>query len=239
MSPGALRTELAGRGLSVESERQSGRLVVLSAADSYTAGGTVRAAAMITILTGHIDQARREGYEGLRITSDMCWAIRPVGGLDELMPYESAVSELLVANGATAVCQYDRQSFDTVTLAGVAANHGLAVAAVTYHHDAMLRICRQHVPSGLRVAGEIDYRALEPLTQALNEALALDEHVHINLARLAFVDAVAAGALLQAALSLSATQRMTIRCQPLVHKVLQLLGATTLAGLTLVLTDDG
>jgi anti-anti-sigma regulatory factor len=102
----------------------------------------------------------------------------------------------------------------------------------------MLRICRQHVPSGLRIAGEIDYRALEPLTQALNEALALDEHVHINLARLAFIDAVAAGALLQAALSLSATQRMTIRCQPLVHKVLQLLGATTLAGLTLVVTDD-
>lgn len=59
----------------------------------------------------------------------------------------------------------------TLSLAGAAAAHGRAVAAVTYHHDAVLRIYRQHLPPGVRIAGEPDYRGPEPLTRALSGAL--------------------------------------------------------------------
>jgi len=51
------------------------------------------------------------------------------------------------------------------------------VAAATYHADELLRICRQYMPPGLRVAGDIDYRAVEPLNRALVEELPLDEHM--------------------------------------------------------------
>jgi anti-anti-sigma regulatory factor len=234
----ALRAELAERDLPVREAIQRGQLTVAPAIDTFVSGGSFSAARMIRTLGAEIKGAATAGHQGLRITSDMCWTLRPVGGLDQLMTYESQFAELLAEGRAIAICQYDRQCFDTITLSGVAANHALAVAAVTYHDDALLRICRQYLPAGLRVAGELDYRAIDALTRALSEALALDEHVHVNLTHLRFVDVAAAGAFIQAGLSMSDGQRMTVRCQPQVYKVLQALGADELPHLGLVVTDD-
>src|SRR5258706_263975 len=81
--------------------------------------------------------------------------------------YESQIAHVLSGANALAVCQYDRQRFDTVTLASVTAAHGRAVAALTYHDDVMLRVCRQYAPPGIRVAGEIDFRHVDVLSLAL------------------------------------------------------------------------
>ena len=45
----------------------------------------------------------------------------------------------------------------------------------------VLRICRQHVPPGVRVAGELDASRLGALRDALAEAVRLDPDVHLNL----------------------------------------------------------
>jgi anti-anti-sigma regulatory factor len=234
----ALSTELAERGLPVGEATDAGQMSVLTSGETYLSGGSFASARMIGMLTGEIERARREGFAGLWITSDMCWALRPVSGVEELMAYESEVTRLLAEGRATSVCQYDRQCFDTVTLAGVAAHHALALAAATYHDDALLRICRQYQPPGVRVSGEIDYRWIEPLTRALSEALALDDHVHVNLSGLSFTDGSAAGAILQAAASLRSGQRMTVRCAAQAAKVLRLLGLPDLAGVAMVVVDD-
>jgi hypothetical protein len=197
-----LRTELAGRDLPVGEATASGRMSVLTSGDTYLAEGSFTSARMIDLLAGQIAQARADGYAGLWITSDMCWALRPVTGVDQLMDYEAQMTRLLADQGATALCQYDRQCFDTVTLTGAASNHSLALAAGTYHDDPLLRVCRQYQPPGVRVSGEIDYRGVEPLTRALTEALHLDQRVHVNLAGLDFIDGSAAGAMVQAAASL-------------------------------------
>ncbi|SDY15301.1 STAS domain-containing protein [Micromonospora pattaloongensis] len=234
----ALHAELAGRGLPIDEATQAGRLHLATSAETYLAEGSFAANRMLDLLSDRIEQARSEGYRALRIAGDMSWALRPVAGVDELMTYESQLRSLLADGGGIAICQYDRRCFDPVTLAGVTAAHELAVAAVTYHDDALLRICRQYVPGGLRVAGELDYRAVAPLTRALTESLSLDEHVHVNLTQLAFIDVQAAGALLQAALSLATGQRMVLRCRPLIHKVLRTLGADEIPQLDLVISDD-
>jgi anti-anti-sigma regulatory factor len=234
----ALRSQLSERGLPISDVTGSGQMSVLASGETYLADGSFGAARMIRLLTGQIAQARRDGFAGLWITSDMCWALRPVTGVEELIDYESQMTRLLVDGGATAVCQYDRQCFDTVTLAGVAANHALALAAATYHDDALLRICRQYQPPGVRVSGEIDYRRTGPLARALSEALALDEHVHVNLTGLSFTDGSAAGAVVQAAAGLRDGQRMSIRCQPQAAKVLRTLGIDTLSGVAMVVVDD-
>ena len=65
----------------------------------------------------------------------------------------------LAGTAVSMLCQYDRERFDPVTLASVAAFHTRSVAAATYHADAVLRICRQYAPPGIRLAGEIDYQA--------------------------------------------------------------------------------
>jgi hypothetical protein len=101
------------------------------AAEAYLATGEFDADRMLGVLTHQIAQAAREGHRGLRMSADMSWALRPVAGLQQLPGYESRAGRLLSQASATAVCQYDRRSFDTVTLADVTAVHGRAIAAVT------------------------------------------------------------------------------------------------------------
>jgi anti-anti-sigma regulatory factor len=234
----ALRTELTDRGLALRDAIRSGQIDVATCGETFLAGGGFSSVRMLARLAGQIQQARRDGFSGLRVTSDMCWALRPVTGVDELMDYESQVSRLLTDGHATAVCQYDRQCFDNVTLSGVTAHHAVALAAVTYHDDALLRICRQYLPPGLRVAGEIDYRGIEPLSRALSEVLALDEHIHVNLTSLSFIDGSAAGALMQAAASLPAGRRMTVWCTAQTAKILRALNVDVMPAVQLVVTDD-
>jgi anti-anti-sigma regulatory factor len=239
LEPGQLSSELSDRGLPVEASTCSGQLEVVPSVSAYVTGGAFDSAEVITGLRNRIDAALADGYPGLRISADMVWALRPVSGLEQLLTFEVQFSELLASRPATAVCQYDRAGFDAVSLAGAAAAHGRAVAAVTYHSDAVLRICRQHIPPGVRVAGELDYRGLEPLTRALSEAVRLDGHVFLNLSQLGFIDVAAAGVVLQTAYGLVGGKLMTVVCQPVIGKVLRTLGGDRIAALKLVVRDVG
>lgn len=238
LSAEALAAQFAQRGIPTEAAGQDGQLLVTTSAGFFVPQGTFDAERSIDELRTEIDQARRDGYAGLRVASDMCWALRPVRGLAELMDYETALTRMLADQQATAVCQFDRESFDTVTISAAVDAHGLTVAAVTYHDDALLRICRQHVPTGIRVAGAIDYRAADPLTRALTEALSLDNHIVVNLTQLRFIDTFTAGLLVQAAVALSEGQRMTIRCGGMILEVLRALGMDEVAGVSLVVPDE-
>ena len=114
----------------------------------------------------------------------------------------------------SVLCQYDRERFDPVTLATVAAFHTRSVAAATYHADAMLRICRQYAPPGIRLAGEIDYRHEEPLALALAEAIRLEGDITVNMAGLAFIDGSCARMIVDAARGLAASRSVVLRCRP-------------------------
>ncbi|WP_203904161.1 MEDS domain-containing protein, partial [Virgisporangium aliadipatigenens] len=209
LTPDELEGVLVERGITPQEPLARGQLEVTTSAAAFVSSGAFDAERVIAALGRHMAEAQSAGYPGLRVTADMCWALRPVAGLEQLVEYESRFTRLLAGSGATAVCQYDRQCFDAVTLAGVSAAHSHAVAAVTYHHDPVLRICRQHIPPGVRLAGELDYRALEPLQNALGEAVRLDPHVFLNMTQLRFIDVAAAGAIVQTALGLGNGGRMT------------------------------
>jgi anti-anti-sigma factor len=239
LAPGELSAELSERGLPVESTMCSGQLEVAPSVSAYIVSGTFDPAHVISGLRDRLDGALAGGYPGLRISADMVWALRPVSGLEQLLTFEVQFSELLATRRATAVCQYDREGFDAVSLAGASAAHTRGVAAVTYHNDAVLRICRQHIPPGVRVAGELDFRGVDDLTRALAEAVRLDKQVFLNLSRLRFIDVAAAGVVLQTALGLAGGKLMTVVCQPAVGKVLQALGGDQLSTLTLVIRDVG
>ena len=94
-----------------------------------------------------------------------------------------------------------------------------------YHEDPILRICRQHSPPGIRLAGEIDFTRAEILTQAVGEALRIDRDVHVNLVQLRYIDAACTAIIVQAAASLPPDRRMVVTCNGLVHEVFALLGA--------------
>ena len=239
LEPDRLSTELSERGLPVAASTRSGQLEVLPSVSAYVAAGTFDPVRMISGLRDRIDGALAEGYPGLRISSDMVWALRPVSGLEQLLTFEVQFNELLASRPAIAVCQYDRAGFDAVSLAGASAVHGRSVAAVTYHSDAVLRICRQHLPPGVRIAGELDYRGIDPLTRALAEAVRLDSHLFLNLTQLSFIDVAAAGVVLQTAYGLVGGKLMTVVCRSAVGKVLRALGGGEVAALKLIVRDVG
>jgi len=230
--------QLAERGITAEEPRRRGQLRVHGSEESWLAGGGFEATQMIESLAGEIEAAHREGYAGLRLSADMCWATRPVSGVEQLVVFETEVNALFDGGLLTAICQYDRNSFDPVTLATATAAHPSAVAATVYHEDPLLRVTRQHAPPGVRLAGELDFSRIDVLRQALSEAVRLDHNVYLNLRHLQFIDASAAGILIQAALGLADGRRMAVVCQGLVQKVLALVGSEEVPQLRVVVAHD-
>lgn len=232
IAPERLRAELADRGVP-ERPLLPDQLTIAASEESWLRNGGAR---MVRWLARELDDAQRDGFAGLRVTADMCWISRPGAGADELPVFESDVDKLFGDGRLTAICQYDREIFDAVTLAFAAAVHPLAVAAAVYYEDPVLRICRQHTPPGVRIAGELDLGHVEELTLALAEALRLDRDIELNLARLHFMDAAAVGAVFRAVAGLPAGRTMRVRCGGPVLRMLRLVGLPDLPGVVIVET---
>lgn len=232
IAPERLRAELADRGVP-ERPLRPDQLTIAASEESWLRNGGAR---MVRWLARELDGAQRDGFAGLRVTADMCWISRPGAGADELPVFESDVDKLFGDGRLTAICQYDREIFDAVTLAFAAAVHPLAVAAAVYYEDPVLRICRQHTPPGVRIAGELDLGHVDELTLALAEALRLDRDIELNLARLHFIDAAAVGAVFRAVAGLPADRTMRVRCGGPVLRMLRLVGLPDLPGVVIVET---
>lgn len=235
--PGTLINELTEREVLPDGVVDPEQLVISTPAESWMIGGTFHPDALLDLLADQVEAAQRAGFTGLRMTADMCWATRPVSGLEQLVTFEKQVNELFVDGQLTAICQYDRHSFDAVTLAIAADAHPRAVAAATYHQDPILRICRQYRPPGVRIAGDLDYTRLAPLATALEESLRLDSRPYLNLRDLHFIDVPAANAIMSAVAGLGAEQIMTIVCPTRIATTLRLLGLTELPRLQLLISD--
>jgi anti-anti-sigma regulatory factor len=241
--PGTLISELTEREVLPDGVVDPEQLVVGTPAESWLVGGAFHADALLDLLADQVEAAQRDGFTGLRMTADMCWATRPPGGpgqlngLEQLVTFEKRVNELFVDGQLTAICQYDRHSFDAVTLAIAADSHPRAVAAATYHQDPILRICRQYRPPGVRVAGDLDYTRLAPLATALEETLRLDSRPYLNLRDVHFIDVPAANTIMSAVAGLGAEQTMTIVCPGRIATTLRLLGLTELPRLQLLISD--
>jgi anti-anti-sigma regulatory factor len=230
--------ELARRGVAVEAAAGSGQLTAAGCEGRLLSRQAFRADAAVGWLAREAESSREAGFAGLRVAVDMGWALRPVTGIEELPRFEEGIAGVLGGGTASVLCQYDRSRFDPVTLALVAAFHTRSVAAATYHADAVLRICRQYAPPGIRIAGEIDYQAAGPLALALAEAVRLEGDVTVNMAALAFADAPCTAMIADAARAMSASRAVVLRCQPGVAAGLARLGVASLPRVRLVTADD-
>ena len=208
--------ELARRGVAVAAAVGRGQMTAAGCEGRLLSGQVFRADAAVGWLAGQVESSREAGFPGLRVAVDMGWALRPVTGIEELPRFEEGVAAALGSGKASVLCQYDRARFDPVTLASVAGFHTRSVAAATYYADAVLRICRQYAPPGIRIAGEIDYQAAEPLALALAEAVRLDGDIVVNLAALAFADARCTAMIADAVRTMAVSRAVVLRCLPVV-----------------------
>ena len=226
--------ELARRGIAVEPALAAGQLAAAECEGRLLFGQEFDATRAMDWLTSQMTACRREGFPGLRVAVDMSWALRPVTGVEQLPDFEEGVATALAGAAVSVLCQYDREGFDPVTLATVSAFHTRSVAAATYYADAMLRICRQYAPPGIRLAGEIDYQHAEHLALALTEAIRLDGDVAVNMTALAFIDGECARMILDAARGLAPSRTVALHCHPGIAATFELLGAGDMAGVSLV-----
>lgn len=233
-APDELASELTQREIPAQDAIGRGQLSMRGSQESWMAGGDAIADRMLGLIADEIRHTEARGYPGLRVTADMCWATRPVAAVDQLVAFEQRAANLFADGRLTVICQYDRDSFDAVTLAFAAQSHTKAVAALAYYDTPLTRICRQHRPPGIRLAGEVDYSHLQPLQQALSEALRLDQTIHVNLAKVSFIDVTAATAIAKSALSLPAGRAMIITCHEEVAGVFDAIGADQAPQLGLV-----
>jgi hypothetical protein len=231
--------ELERRGIQAQQALERGQLTSAGSEGRLLTGHAFRADAAVGWLARQVQASREAGFPGLRVAVDMGWALRPVAGIEELPRFEEGITGILGGGTASVLCQYDRGRFDPVTLASVAEFHTRSVAAATYYADAVLRICRQYAPPGIRIAGEIDYHAEEPLALALAEAVRLDGDVTVNMAALTFADAPCTAMIADAGRTIAAARAVVLQCRPGVAAGLARLGVTRLPRVRLVTVSDG
>ena len=111
MVDGALRH----RGIDTVSEMKRGALL-LSSERSHLKGGSFDARAMINGLCELIDDAVRDGFQGLCATGDMRWELGEDKNFDLLVEYEALLERVFHEKPFIGMCQYHRDVIPARTL---------------------------------------------------------------------------------------------------------------------------
>ncbi|WP_101785021.1 MEDS domain-containing protein [Nonomuraea indica] len=194
--PPAFLAAAQAYGAEVRQPLHAGQLHVTTAEESFLSGGSFEPERALNGWTAAIDQARTEGYAGLRVAADMGWTVRPLVDMDELTWYEAQANQIFSAGYAMALCCYDRRLFTHAELERISAAHpgaARAGAGSDEEWDPLLRIRR--TPDGLSLDGAADrtnHDALAAVLGPLAAEATSGAPVVIDVAGLAFADVAAA-----------------------------------------------
>lgn len=165
-----------------------------------------------------VHDARSAGYQGLRLTGEMSWALRGRPDTDRLHEYETGVASTVVDSGdLAAVCQYDERLFERDVMPALVARHAGLVRIDPLHDDRRLRIVPSYSPRGLRIGGVIDDTTAAPLADALAQAAAWpsgEPLLVLDLAELDFIDVAGIRTLVRFAEALAPERRVQVAHMP-------------------------
>ena len=119
-----LRSTLLDAGIDVDALIASGQLVVKAAKDAYLVDGVFEPRRMIDMLGQETANAVEAGYQALRVTGEMSWALEGDPGSERLVEYEALLNDFY-ATGAKSysICQYDQRRFDAELLIDMLHTH--------------------------------------------------------------------------------------------------------------------
>jgi hypothetical protein len=75
LTPDAMTAAMHQRGLPVHDAARRGQLTVASSGEVFLTDGRFVPDRTLDALSGHLDDAERQGFDGLRVASDMGWAL--------------------------------------------------------------------------------------------------------------------------------------------------------------------
>jgi len=103
------------------------QLEIIKHDQAYTKDGFFDPDSMISMLKSEMENSFELGFQGLRVTGEMSWALRSLSGSKRLIEYEAKLNNFLPNKNCLAICQYDRRKFDSGILLDVLRTHPLAI----------------------------------------------------------------------------------------------------------------
>ncbi|MET7419217.1 MEDS domain-containing protein [Dactylosporangium sp. NPDC005555] len=234
-APGAIDAWLDPRGVDGALAVARGQLEIRPTADDHFDPGVV-----VGGIRDAVRDARAAGFQGLRLTGEMSWALRTLPDTVRLHEYESEVASTVTGSGdLAAICQYDERLFDKADFSGLVALHPAVVRIDPLHDDRRLRIVPSFSPRGLRIAGTVDESTAGPFGEALTHTAGWPEPiVVIDLAELRFIDVAGIRTLVRAAEALPPDRALHVRhLASTPHNVLRIAGWDPTPGL--IIGDAG
>ncbi len=104
---GMVDSALAEKGVDTAGEIRRGALI-LSSDRSHLEGGPFDPHAMVSMLGKLVDDAVRDGFQGLCATGDMMWEFGVDSNFERLLEYEALLEQLFREKPLQGICQYHR-----------------------------------------------------------------------------------------------------------------------------------
>lgn len=102
-----VESALIGKGIDTDREARRGALVMSSERD-HLSGGAFDPLTMVDGLRAMIDEAVRDGFQGLCATGDMMWELGDEENFDRLLEYEALLEQVFYEKPLQGICQYRR-----------------------------------------------------------------------------------------------------------------------------------
>ena len=186
---------LTEAGFDVGSLMLQGRFCVGDVTSAYLSEGSLQPDIR---LAGHavlVEQALRDGFEGLRVCSEVAPLLRADEVRDDWYGYELRADVLIASLPSIVVCACDQRATEPGVMSDLAAVHSLRGGAVGYPSPFALHAG----PEGLTLSGEVDASSAPRVGRWLTEALEDMPDPVVDVTELEFIDAAGMWALLDSA----------------------------------------
>lgn len=130
---------LAARGVDIAHEVERGALL-FSSDRSYLDGGGFDPRTMVNHLCTLIDEAVREGFQGLCASGDMRWELGTDDNFERLVEYEALLEQVFRDKPLRGICQYHRNVIPTKAVREALVTHQSVYIGNTLNRDNLFYI---------------------------------------------------------------------------------------------------
>jgi anti-anti-sigma regulatory factor len=190
---------------------------------------------LLAVLEREVAIALDQGYRTVRIAADMSRALRVRGGAELLRHCEDRFDVVVAPSSfIMAICQIDRVNCRPDELMELEDTHEVLAAADPDFDDGVLRITKMFAPGGLRLEGELDGARHAVFAEALAMATSTRGTVHLDFARVRFIDLGALNLLASQAMRMPGGRDVVLdNLAPEVIGVIEMVGWHRLPGVSL------
>ncbi|HET6405300.1 MAG TPA: MEDS domain-containing protein [Candidatus Thermoplasmatota archaeon] len=126
---------MARHGVDVAKAEAGGQLSVLRWEDAYLQDGYFDQDRMLALLQGALKDRRERGFPLLRAMGNMDWALQGRPGTEQLLEYETRVSQISASHPDVFICLYDMNKFPASLVVDVLRTHPAAIIGGVYHEN--------------------------------------------------------------------------------------------------------